>query len=80
MYLSYQNLRYLAPESMTVAQQRAADEQLGELAALLSRGARGWRRTRSRRTNGTGSAQLAPDQISKVGRKAAACEIAHHAA
>ena len=37
MYLPYQVLRALAPEGMTPADQRAADEQLGRIAAGLSR-------------------------------------------
>jgi len=37
MYLPYQVLRALAPEGMTPAEQRVADEQLGRIAAGLSR-------------------------------------------
>jgi hypothetical protein len=80
MYLTYETLRYLTPEATTTAQQRAADERLGELAAVLSRGRRGRRLTQSLRTNGNGSGGLMRDHISKSGRKTAAREIPHHAA
>jgi hypothetical protein len=37
MYVSHQALRILAPDGMTAAEQREADEQLGRIAAALSR-------------------------------------------
>jgi hypothetical protein len=80
VYQSYLIQRYLTPESMTTTQQRAADERLGEIAAALSRGHRGWRLTRFLRTTGNGSGGLGLYHISKSGRKTTACEIPHHAA
>jgi hypothetical protein len=80
MYLTSETLRYLAPEAMTTAQQRAADQRLGEIAAALTRGHRGWRLTRSLRTTGNGSGGLGLYPISKSARKTASCEIPHHAA
>ena len=40
MYLSYHFLRSLSPESISPADQRAADEQIGRFFAALSRGSR----------------------------------------
>jgi hypothetical protein len=65
MYLPYQILRNLAPESMTTGQQRAADEQLGEIAALLSRGSRGRRVAHARRTDGKQRGGLVLSYLSK---------------
>jgi hypothetical protein len=36
MYMSHQALRILARDRMTAAEQRAADDQLGRIAAALS--------------------------------------------
>jgi len=65
MFLPYLILRNLAPETLTINQQRAADEQLGELAAVLSRGGRVPWLSRVRRTSSNGSGQLVLGQISK---------------
>jgi hypothetical protein len=80
MYLPYEMLRHLAPESMTTGQQRAADEQLGEIAALLSRGSRGRRVAHARRTDGKRPGGLVPSYLSKQRRKPTARGAAHHAA
>ena len=45
MYLPHQSLRALAPEGMTPAEQLAADEQLGQIAAGLYRS---WRHSAER--------------------------------
>ena len=80
MYLSYQTLRNLAPESMTTGQRRAADEQLGEIAAALSRGSRGRRVADARRTAGKRPGGLVLSVLSKQRRKRTARWVSHHAA
>ncbi len=40
MYIPYLMLRNLAPGAMTAAEQRAADEQLGRIVAVLARRSR----------------------------------------
>jgi hypothetical protein len=71
MFLSYQMLRSLAPDTLTIAQQRAADEQLGEIAAVLSAGGRGRWVSRARRTRSNGSGGLLASRLSKATPKAA---------
>jgi hypothetical protein len=71
VFLSYEMLRNLAPETLTIAQQRAADEQLGEFAAVLSVGGRGRWLSRERRARGNGSGGLLASRLSKATPKAA---------
>ena len=71
MFVPYQMLRILAPETVTIAQQRAADEQLGEIAAALSVGGRGRRLSRGRRTSSNGSGGVMLSRLSKSAPKAA---------
>jgi hypothetical protein len=40
MYVPYQFLRVLAPDGITAAEQREADEQLGRMAAAVGRSRR----------------------------------------
>ena len=80
MYLSYQILRNLAPEPLTVAQQRAADDQLGRIAAALSRFGRS---QRDRPGNGESCGDLSKrgiDDLSKVRPTTASCRVPSHAA
>jgi len=71
VFLPYQMLRNLAPDTLTINQQRAADEQLGEIVAVLSRGSRGRWLSRGRRVSSNGSGGLALGQLSKATPKAA---------
>jgi hypothetical protein len=49
MYVPYLMLRNLGPQTMTAAEQRRADEQLGELAAAFTRRGRPrWRQATSK--------------------------------
>lgn len=57
MYLSHQLMRGLSNERMTPAQQRAADEQLGRIAAAILRSAQ---RIRTRTRHGGRLAAPAP--------------------
>jgi hypothetical protein len=66
MFVPYQMLRNLAPETLTISQQRAADEQLGEIAAALSTVGRGRRIARQRRTSSNGSGGVTFGRLSKA--------------
>jgi hypothetical protein len=80
MFVSYQILSNLAPETPTTSQQRAADEQLGRIAAALSGVGRGRRHWAGRQARSGGSSGLTLGQLSKNASKATACGISHHAA
>lgn len=69
MYLSYQLLRNLAPQSITPAQQRAADEQLGRIAATLARRARADRHGAACKDSGAGNGGRSAGRISKGDRE-----------
>jgi hypothetical protein len=71
MFVPYQMVRNLAPETLTISQQRAADEQLGQIAAALSIGGRGRRISRGRRTSSNGSGGVTFSRLSKAAPKAA---------
>jgi hypothetical protein len=71
VFLSYQILRNLAPETPTTSQQRAADEQLGEMAAALSRRGRTRWHAHGRRAGRVGSGGLTLRRISKAAPKTA---------
>jgi len=71
VYLPYQILRSLGPQSMTAAQQREADELLGSLVAGMARPARPDRKAAACGDSGAGQGGRIIGQISKSGSRPA---------
>jgi hypothetical protein len=65
MFVSYQILRCLAPDGMTAAEQREADEQLGRIAAAVSQS----RRRFAERTRALAGVLAATGRWSTIFRK-----------